>query len=217
LRRIFHLTYPLFLGYVSVGFVFGVVAVGQGLPAVFAILSSVFVYAGASQFLLVNLVSSGTALLQIFIAVFLLNLRHLFYYKPVERIMPKTGPARWYSILALTDEAFALMSKPDMKPEDTYAALMMVHGYWIFGTALGALVGGGAIAKLEGLDFSLIALFTVLLIDKLKWKKDVLVLGCTFLISFTLWENLAERYFLITAIGLSLALAVWLEKRGENA
>ena len=39
--------FPIFLGYVPLGFAYGVLAVQNNIPAVYAVLFSLFVYAGA--------------------------------------------------------------------------------------------------------------------------------------------------------------------------
>ena len=47
--------FPIFLGYIPLGFAYGVLAVQNGIPAVYAVLFSLLVYAGAGQFISVGL------------------------------------------------------------------------------------------------------------------------------------------------------------------
>ncbi|WP_435338026.1 AzlC family ABC transporter permease, partial [Acinetobacter sp. LH3_13] len=49
-------------GYLPIAFSFGVAAVQAGLAPSIAVLASVLVYAGASQFLLISLLASGAGL-----------------------------------------------------------------------------------------------------------------------------------------------------------
>ena len=46
--------FPIFLGYVPLGFAYGVLAVQNNIPAVYAVLFSLFVYAGPGQFIAVR-------------------------------------------------------------------------------------------------------------------------------------------------------------------
>lgn len=66
------------LGYVPVAISFGLAAVYADISPWVAVLVSVLVYAGASQFILVSLVASGSAALSIVGIVLLMNLRHFF-------------------------------------------------------------------------------------------------------------------------------------------
>lgn len=213
-KRAWTLTYPIFLGYISVGFVFGMMTVSAGIPWLYAVASSVFLYAGASQFLLVSSVKAVTPIIDIFVSIFLLNLRHIFYFKPVASKIESRGPKRWYSVFSMTDEVFALLSDSHVKKDDSFLILLFSQGYWILGTFLGAVLGGLlASTHIEGLDFSLIALFVVLFIEKLNWKKDQWVLTLCLGICTVAWVLIPASFFLITSIAICLMLAAWLEAR----
>ncbi|WP_309666610.1 AzlC family ABC transporter permease, partial [Tabrizicola sp.] len=54
---------PVALGYLPISFSFGVVATQSGLTAVEATALSLIIYAGASQFLAVALITSGAPVL----------------------------------------------------------------------------------------------------------------------------------------------------------
>src|SRR5690554_7760110 len=72
-------TLPVMLGYIPLGIAFGVLAVQMGFPWWFAPLTSIAIYSGASQFLILSLLTAGASLSAIFVAVFLLSTRHIFY------------------------------------------------------------------------------------------------------------------------------------------
>ena len=50
---------PVVLGYLPIGFAYGVLAVSSGLTLVQTLAMSVFVYAGSSQLIAVGLISQG--------------------------------------------------------------------------------------------------------------------------------------------------------------
>lgn len=215
-KNLVSLTFPVLLGYVSVGFVFGVVARGSGLDFWYSVLISIALYAGASQFLLVRLVQNASPILEIGLAIFLLNLRHIFYYRPIQNKIAKRGPMRWYTISAMTDETFALLTEAETTPRESFLVTLINQTYWVFGTFLGALCGDGLAQKIAGLEFSLLALFTVLLVEKLRWKKDAGLLALCCGICIFVRIILPEPFFLIAAMGACIFMLVSMEKKNAN-
>lgn len=69
--------FPIFLGYVPLGFAYGVLAVQNNIPAVYAVLFSLLVYAGAGQFIAVGLWGMGASVFSIVFTTFVINLRHV--------------------------------------------------------------------------------------------------------------------------------------------
>src|SRR5699024_6555489 len=67
---------PLAIGYITVALTFGVLAQQAGLSIVELTLKSVLVFAGASQFMEVNMIVAGIRAVEIIVATFVLNLRH---------------------------------------------------------------------------------------------------------------------------------------------
>lgn len=69
------ITLPVLLGYIPLGITFGYLMVSQGINWYIPIIFSVFVFAGAAQFLAVGLVVHHASLLDTAIATFFINLR----------------------------------------------------------------------------------------------------------------------------------------------
>jgi 4-azaleucine resistance transporter AzlC len=212
-KKLILLTFPILLGYVSVGFVFGVVARGAGLDLWYSVLISIVLYAGAAQFLLVRLIQNASPIFEIGLAIFLLNLRHIFYYRPIQNKVPKSGPMRWYTVSAMSDETFAVLTEADVTPKETFLVALINQCYWVFGTFLGALCGDSLAQKISGLEFSLVALFTVLFVEKLKWKSDAGIIAlCTAICIFVRYI-LPPSFFLIAAMAASIFMLVSMEKK----
>ena len=70
---------PVIAGYLPVGFAFGVAAEGAQVGTAYALFTSLFIYAGASQFALVGLLKDGVPLLTAAIITVGLNIRHFLY------------------------------------------------------------------------------------------------------------------------------------------
>ena len=68
---------PIVMGYIPIGFAFGVLAAEAGIDLVGAAAMSVFVFAGSAQFIAIGLMASGCSIAALGMTVFLVNLRHL--------------------------------------------------------------------------------------------------------------------------------------------
>jgi len=79
LKIAFPMTIPVMLGYISVGIPFGLLVIKSGLSIWVAIGMSVFVYAGAMQFVAIGLLLNPVGLVQVGLMTLFVNIRHLFY------------------------------------------------------------------------------------------------------------------------------------------
>ncbi len=198
------LTYPVLLGYLSVGFIFGVLVGDIHQNTVYAFVTSFFLYAGAAQFLLIDLAKNTTPLPQVFLAVFLLNIRHIFYFAPVEQKLPQRGLLRWYCVLALTDETFAVLTAKDVDKNTGLAITILNHTYWIVGCTAGAFIGSLLTTKIEGIEFVLTALFIVLFLEKFNWLFDRRLGLAIFGIATAVRLLFPPDYFVLMAIVFAL-------------
>ena len=100
---------PIVLGYLPVGMAFGVLARRAGLSPSEAVLMSLVVYAGASQFLAVEMLSQGLLGLPVVLATFFINLRHLLMSSTLApRLQGVRLPLLGLLAGQLTDESFAV-------------------------------------------------------------------------------------------------------------
>ncbi|MDR2790421.1 MAG: AzlC family ABC transporter permease [Campylobacteraceae bacterium] len=171
--KIFRLSVPVFMGYIPLGIAFGLLALHSGIAWQYAFLMSVFIYAGSAQFLCALLFSEIASLVEIFIAVFLLNLRHFFYgLSMINEFKLLSGFAKKYAIFGLTDETFALLKNLDLTQSEKEKAFVMITAlnqtYWVSGTLIGVFGGNVLPFDLKGIEFALVALFVVLSIELYK-------------------------------------------------
>lgn len=213
--------FPIFIGYFPVAIAFGILAKATGLSAVDSLAFSVLVFAGASQFMALNLIEAGVAFSGIIIATLLLNSRHFLMSASVATKLT-TSPKRWLLLIAfgVTDETFAAAA--------TYPGLLGIKfllalestAYlgWVSGTLTGYLAGSILPASLgESMGIGLYALFVAILVPS--FKKSCLIMGLTLsagLIHTILnWlKPWATSWNLVTAIILSSLFGAWLIPRG---
>lgn len=168
-------TWPVLLGYLPLGAAYGVLLVAAGFPWWWAPVWSVLIYAGSMQYLAVDLIAGGAGIAQAAVATLFVNFRHVFYGLsfPLDKV--RGLPAKAYSVHALTDEVYAVLSPYRTRPATSRfltVSQVLCHAYWIAGSTLGALLGAGFGLDVPGLDFVLTALFAVLAIEAYRADPD---------------------------------------------
>lgn len=136
-----------------------------------ALLMSVFLYAGAMQFVAIQILTNPISMVQVAFMTLFVNIRHLFYgLSFIERFKP-FGWMKHYMIFAMTDETYSLMcgisEKQEVDSEKLLFAISALnHAYWICGTLIGALIGNLITFDTAGIEFAMTALFVVIFIEQ---------------------------------------------------
>lgn len=165
---------PVFFGFIFLGISFGILMHQTGFSAIETLLSSVFIYAGSMQFALVGFLRAGIPLLTICVMTLLINSRHLFYGLSFLEDFKQMGPKGLYMIYSLTDETFSLlvalkdvsMSQKDKRQLWFYISVLN-HAYWVVGGLIGAVIGTALPFDMTGIDFTMTALFVIILLEQL--------------------------------------------------
>lgn len=213
---------PIVLGYLPVGMAFGVLAQQAGLRPLEIGLMSFLVYAGASQFVAVEMILKGMLWVPIIITTFLLNLRHLLMSSTLSIYFNSTR--LWILALLsaqLTDESFALAmvnpSKIENQPQYLFGLQGVSHLAWIIGSVMGGLFGGWIDHQSYGIPFALPALFICLLILQIKRRIHFYLLGIAAILSlFFKYALPGSCYILLTAF-LTSGLGVVMEKKFSSS
>lgn len=210
-------TLPIGLGYVPLGIVFGLFAVSQGWPWWLASATAVIIYSGSMEFVAVGLVTGGASILQTAVTTFFVSFRHFFYGLsiPIEKVSALFRP---YSVHALTDEAWALLTRPssrDMSGTQMLWTQLLCHLYWVSGATIGSLAGSFVPWDLSWMGFTLTALFVVLAVEALEAARRPVVLGILALVCGLAAQLLAPGYMMISAMTAYAVIALgagrWLE------
>ena len=196
------------MGYIPLGAVFGFLFVQAGGAAWLALASSVLIYAGAAQFMMVPMLAAGLPLGAIGLATLVLNLRHVFYGLSLLNTLPHSRWRRWYCIFALTDETYSVLTALPAHERASRMTLLSAlnQGWWVLGTALGAVLGAQAQITLTGLDFVLAALFAVLAVEQWRARHDAVPIWIAAAAYAIGWVIMPDQALAI-AIALSLAAA----------
>ncbi|NLM26528.1 MAG: AzlC family ABC transporter permease [Firmicutes bacterium] len=170
------LAIPIMIGYLPLGLSFGVLAVQSGVSWIDATLMSIFIYAGAGQFMAINMYALGAAAMEIVIACFILNLRYFvlgFTLGDKFRNLKKTW--RYWLSLQVTDETFAVAALEPINESDPHyqyflgGLFMASWGTWIFSSMLGGLLSNFIPAGLgNSMSIALYAMFISLLVPAVR-------------------------------------------------
>lgn len=210
---------PITLGVIPFGMIYGILALGAGLPVSAAQAMSAIIFAGSSQFVAAQLFAFGTQGLVIIATVGVINLRHLLYSASVAPYLNGL-PARWKYLLAylLTDEAYAVAITRLKEGSSSLnqhwfflGAGLTLWLSWQLSTAAGIFLGA-AVPPGWSLDFTLALTFIALVVPTLKDRASLsaaLTAGALAVILFSLPYKLG--LFLASVSGILVGM--WLERR----
>jgi len=206
---------PIVLGYLPVAVAFGVLARKAGLTTFEVGLMSLFVYAGASQFIAIDMISKGISWFPIVIATFFINLRHLLMSSTLSLYFKKNR-FRTLSLLSaqLTDESFAVAmsntSKISNRPSYLFGLQMTSQLAWIGGSIGGALFGRLIDHREYGIPFALPSLFICLLVIQVRKVHHLWVMSIAGISSLLFkWAFPGNWYILLTGLlasGIGIAI-----------
>ena len=173
--------WPIFVTAVVVGIAFGLTARQSGLSIVETSATSVIVFAGAAQFVMVDLLRTGTPVPLIVLTVLLLNARHLLMAAAIRPFVQVASPPRRFGLAyVLTDEAFAMgigwfrRGHRDLAYYAVFSTLLWCS--WNLGTLLGAVFGAGVDDPQRfGIDFAITAVFVAIVAIGVRHRADVAV------------------------------------------
>lgn len=166
---------PLLLGVFPFAMIAGTMAVAAGLSAWASQGLSLFIFAGASQLAIVDLIGKQAPVIILILTALVINMRFMIYSAGLAPHFKGVGKKRkaLFSYL-LTDQAYMLSVANFEKGGERRQGLWYYFGVatslwlvWQIGTAAGIFLGKGA-PESWGLDFAVPLSFIALLVPALK-------------------------------------------------
>ncbi len=217
-------TIPVLTGYAFLGVAYGIYMRVSGFPFWYPTLSSVVIFGGSLEFVLVSMLMSSFAQLQTFLMALMIQVRHLFYGIALLEKYRHLGKMRFYLIFGMTDESFSVNCSaeiPDGVDKGWFYVFVTLldHCYWVTACTVGGLLGSLISFDTQGLDFVMTAMFVVIFLNQLmKERKHYTALigllssvGCLVLFG-------AESFLIPTMLTILLLLTVLrrpLERAGD--
>ena len=143
-KQAFMKSIPIMCSYIFVSMAYGMMMENAGFAWYYSLLTSLTVYTGAFQFVLITFLSSGASIVTIAVTALLMNSRQSFYSLSFLETFRKMGRKKLYMIHTRTDETYAVNCTIEV---------------------LGNLIP----FDLTGIDFCMTALFIIIFIDQ--WEK----------------------------------------------
>lgn len=175
LKAAFPFTLPILTGFLFLGFAYGIYMNVNGFSFIYPMLTSLLVYGGSLEFVIVEMLLSPFAPLQTLIIALLLQARHIFYGISMLERYKGLGWKKFYLIFAMCDETFSVNYSAKI-PEDIdkgwfmFFVTLLDQFYWCASATLGGLVGSFLSFDTTGISFVMTAMFVVIFIEQ--WLKE---------------------------------------------
>lgn len=174
--------FSIAIGYFPIALTFGLLAKTTGLSLLEATAMSIFVFAGAAQYISLSLISAGVVPAVIILNTFIVNIRHFLMTASLnEKMQPD---ARWKKALyafGITDESFsvlAIQKEDNVRTSFAAGVIVISYGSWVVFTAVGHLIGANLPAFLQAaMSIALYAMFVGLLMPSMRGNRKVLSLA----------------------------------------
>ena len=202
-------TIPILLGYIFLGIAFGLMLQDAGYNFIWAF------------FMLVTLLAGAQSLINTFVMTLFINGRHLFYGLSFIEKFREMGKAFPYMAFSLTDETYSVLCSlkvPEGLNEKKISFLISLfdHIYWITGSLLGALIGQWLSFYSTGVDFSMTALFVVIVVNQWLENKKHFSTLTGFLTALLALALLGPDSFLLPALACSTILLIVFRKQADD-
>lgn len=170
------------IGYFPIALTFGLLAKTTGLSMWEATAMSMFVFAGAAQYISLTLISTGVDPILIVLNTFVVNIRHFLMSASLnEKMQPDVRWKKAIYAFGVTDETFSVLATQKQNNiRTTYAAGVIVisYGSWVVFTALGHVIGANLPMFLQAsMSIALYAMFVGLLVPSMKGNRKVALLA----------------------------------------
>lgn len=212
---------PILVGFFPLGTAYGILMAKAGYNALWTGLTSLFVYAGSLQMLMIGFFTASTPIMTVIVASLLLNSRHIFYGLSFLDKFNSYGPWKYFLIYGLPDESYSLLCSyvPQEGVEEKWVHVFdtaLIWLYWIAFSVLGCIAGSLIPFDLTGIDFAMTALFIVILIDQLKGASSRLPAAVSLISAALCLLLFGPDNFLLPSLLVTLAALAALRGRLEG-
>ena len=198
---------PIALGYLSVSFGFGILAVRAGLSILAAVGISVTNLTSAGQAAGVGIIAAGGTLFEMILTQFVINIRYsLMGLSLSQKLDSSFGiPQRLIVSYGITDEIFAVAFSQEGKlsPKYMYGLILISFLGWSLGTLMGAAAGHILPDSLtSAMGIVLYGMFLAIIIPASRKNRGVLTAVCVAAVFSMLFE------YVITFVSSGFAIII---------
>jgi 4-azaleucine resistance transporter AzlC len=193
---------PTLLAYMPIAMLWGTMAANKGFSPFEAFLMSFFVYAGASQFVAVDMWKEPLPIFVMIATAFIVNLRHLLMAASISRhIQNVKGIFHPFMMYVLTDEAWAIAERKALTGPLSLGYYLGVAGplwpTWFLFSTIGAVIGN-ALGDMAAVgDFGLSAMFISIIAGFWKGPRTAAVIGASALVAIVTKTYVPGRWYIL--------------------
>ena len=214
------------IGYFPIALTFGLLAKTAGLSMWEATAMSMFVFAGAAQYISLTLISTGVDPILIVLNTFVVNIRHFLMTASLnEKMQPD---ARWKKAIyafGVTDETFSVLAtqkRDNIRTSFAAGVILISYGSWVVFTALGHIIGANLPAFLQAaMSIALYAMFVGLLVPSMKGNRKVALLALfgAVIHCALYWSGLLSTGWaiLVATLGSAILVEILYARKGRVA
>ncbi|MEG0409727.1 MAG: AzlC family ABC transporter permease [Erysipelotrichaceae bacterium] len=212
---------PIGLGYLSVSFTFGMIAIAGGMPIEVAVLISLTNMTSAGQFAGLTLMFANGSLIEMALTQLVINIRYALMSLSLSQKLAKrvTTPKRCLIAFANTDEIFAVASSKTGKIGEYYMyglAILPIIG-WTSGTFLGAAINSLLPTAFQSaFGIAIYGMFIAIVVPPAKHSKRItkiviftILLSCMFAY-VPIFKQISSGFAIILCAVIASALGAYL-------
>ena len=215
---------PIGLGYLSVSFTFGILAVSKGLSWLQASLISLFNITSAGQVAGLGIMVTTGGIIAMVISQIVINMRYSLMGIALSQKADKTMTPLLRVLLAygITDEIFgvAVSKKHEFGARYFFGLTILPVVGWVAGTLIGAVAGQVFPDFLtNALAIGIYGMFVSIVLPKAKHDKIILngsllacIISCVFFYIPVLSQNVSQGFAIIIAAVVAALIAVFTRK-----
>lgn len=220
-REVLKAVWPIWLGYLPLGFACGVLAQKVGVSALESGVMSLLVFAGSGQFIALSMIGGSASIASIVLTTFIVNLRHTLYSSTLAAyLMGRSKKYLGCFAQGITDETFAVnMSKfasAGWGPQEALALNILAHSCWIASNIAGNIAGNMIRVDMAVVSYTLTAMFIGLWSFHFHNKMMVLTGVFSGALALFLSGFLTHKLHIVAATIIAATLACLYEGGGEN-
>lgn len=216
------------IGYVPIAITFGLLAKSAGLTVTETVMMSLLVFAGAAQYMSLNMIVLGSGVFEIVMTTFILNIRHFLMSASLNEKVEedKLWKKSLYSF-GITDETFSVTATKEgtIRTGYMFGVIFISYSSWVVSSGIGHAIGSSLPDSLqESMAVALYAMFVGLLVPSFKKHRKVVVLaGIAAMLNsiFTLVLGIAPGWSivmatLVSAVGVEIIFRSGVEEREKD-
>lgn len=170
--------FPIFLGYLSVSFTFGIAAKNAGISSLQAVLISATNLTSAGQFAALDIIATSATYFEMAFTQLVINLRYCLMSSALSQKLAQKMPFwhRFIMAFGVTDEIFgvSVTVEDKLSPFYSYGLMGAAIPGWTLGTLLGVISGNLLPARaISALSVALYGMFIAIIIPLTLIRKEI--------------------------------------------